>query len=271
MWVGAGVLIALAAALVAFAFGTQRRILFPAPAAVPGAEPPRYVERLWLDSEAGRTEAWLLAREGDPGPSPLLLFAHGNGELIDDWAETFRTPLAWGVHVLLVEYPGYGRSRGRPSERTIAHVMRAAYDRAVARPEVDAARVIGYGRSLGGGAVCALARERVLAALVLESSFTSVGALAARMGWPRALVLDPLDNEAVLRGFERPVLILHGRHDPIIPPENAPSLARAAPRGELVWLDCGHNDCPRPWSAIRRFLDAHGLAPSDRAPGLCSR
>ncbi len=255
-----GGLLALMIGIVALGMLLQRRVLFPAPRVFADGGPPERVERLWLETGSGRTEAWLLSPSGAGGKrSPLLVFAHGNGELIDHWSREFETALGWGVHVLLVEYPGYGRSTGRPSERSIARVMLEAYDQLVRRPSIDPDRVIGYGRSLGGGAVCALARERRLAALVLESSFTSVRALAAGIGWPGALVLDPFDNEAVLRTFPAPVLVLHGRRDEVIPPGNAPLLARASARSELVWLECGHNDCARPWREIRSFLEAHGL------------
>ena len=207
-----------------------------------------------------RSEALLLAAEPREGaPTPLLLYAHGNGELIDYWAGDEFEPLrAAGVSVLLVEYPGYGRSSGSPSQASIAQSMVAAFDWAVAQPGVDRARVVGYGRSLGGGAVCALARERPLAALVLESTFTSVRALAAELfHLPGFLVLDPFDNLAAVSTFEGPILVLHGERDEMIPFEHARRLHAANRRSQLHLLPCGHNDCARPWELIERFLLAN--------------
>ena len=69
------------------------------------------MEQIWLNTSFGRVEAWYLpAIEPAPERAPLLLFAHGNGELIDYWPEEFDEPRRWGAGVLLVEYPGYGRS-----------------------------------------------------------------------------------------------------------------------------------------------------------------
>ena len=188
-----------------------------------------------------------------------MIYTHGNGELIDDWVDGFEEPRGWGMNVLLVEYPGYGRSGGAPSERSIRAAMLAAYDWASARPEVDPKRIVGYGRSLGGGAMCALAAQRHLDALVLESTFTSVRAMAKRLGVPGFMVLDPFDNLARVREFDGPILFVHGTRDSIVPVDEARTLHAAAARSELELIACGHNDCVRPWPRVREFLARHGL------------
>jgi fermentation-respiration switch protein FrsA (DUF1100 family) len=246
----------------ALAFVAQRALIFPRSAIPPG--PAADLERLggeplWLATGGGRSEAWLLPARPRGAPGPLLLYAHGNGELIDHWAEAFEPARARGVSALLVEYPGYGRSEGSPSEASIRDALVAAFDWAAARDGVDRARIVGWGRSLGGGAVCALARERPLAALVLESTFTSVRSMAARFGVPAFLVRDPFDNLALVRGFEGPLLLLHGEHDEVIAVDHARSLHAAARRAELHLLPCGHNDCARPWDAVLGFLAEHDL------------
>jgi hypothetical protein len=253
-------LLCLAVALVYFG---QRSLIFPGSRAL-GAVAPEDVggERIWLAATGARSEAWLLpARNGAAGP--LLVYAHGNGELIDHWVEAFEPARERGAAVLLVEYPGYGRSRGSPSESTIRAAMVAAYDFAMQQRGYAGKPVVGWGRSLGGGAVCALARERALAALVLESTFTSVVQMARRAGLPARfaplLVRDPFDNLALLRRFRGPVLLLHGERDELVPPDEARALAAEALAAELHWLPCGHNDCARPWPPVLRFLAAHGL------------
>ena len=132
-------------------------------------------ESIWLDIDGERVEAWFLPATGAL-PHPLLIHAHGNGELIDIQTKSVAPLRAAGISVLLVEYPGYGRSGGNPSEKSVTATFVAAYDRVKGDPRVDATRIIGYGRSLGGGAVAQLAARRPLAALVLESTFTSIAA-----------------------------------------------------------------------------------------------
>jgi uncharacterized protein len=243
-----------------FMFAVQRKLVFPAPrtAAAPLLSPE--VERSWLELDGARSEVWFLpGTQQQSAPRPLIVYAHGNGELIDPWVDQFEPLRAAGVSVLLVEYPGYGRSSGKPSQSSITRAFVAAYDRAVENPRVDARRIIGWGRSLGGGAICALAHERPLAALVLESTFTSIRAQARAYGMPGFLVRDPFDNLARVREFARPVLILHGELDRSIPVAQARELHAASPGSELHVLPCGHNDCPRPSEILLRFLAERGL------------
>lgn len=259
-----GLLLAvLLAAYWTLLFLAQRWLLFPAPTVVGAPPRPPDAEQIWLETAAGRTEAWFLPPASPrTAPGPLLVFTHGNGELIDFWPPAFDEPRRWGVAVLLVEYPGYGRSAGHASEATITQAVLAAYDWARARQDVDSGRIVAYGRSVGGGAACQLAARRPVAALVLESAFTSTRAFARGFGAPAFLVRDPFDNLAVAREYRGPLLLLHGSHDDVILPRHSQALAAVARRAELHLLPCGHNDCPRPWPQIRSFLDRHGLLPA---------
>jgi fermentation-respiration switch protein FrsA (DUF1100 family) len=245
----------------------QRSILFPKPPLFGAPAMPPDAQQVWLSTPAGRVEAWFLPANPNPSnpsnpstrPNPLLLFTHGNGELIDYWPDEFQEPRSWGVGVLLVEYPGYGRSEGSPSQQSITQAVVAAYDWARSQPSIDPARLIPYGRSLGGGAAAILSLERQVPAMILESSFSSVSAFAARFGAPAFLVRDPFDSIAAVSKFQGPILVLHGDRDDIVPPGHSRTIAAAAKHATLTWMPCGHNDCPRPWREIRAFLEAHKL------------
>lgn len=244
----------------ALLFFAQRALMYPAPPPVGTPVRPPDVRQVWLATPAGKVEAWYLPPSGDRSrPAPLFLFAHGNGELIDYWPDAFDPPRSWGYGVLLLEYPGYGRSAGRPSEGAITAATLAAFDWAANQPGIDSTRIIGYGRSLGAGAVCAILDQRPVAGLILESPFTTVRAFAIRYGAPGFLVRDPFDNLSRLRTYKGPILILHGEHDGIIPPSHSRTLAAAAPHAELHFLPCGHNDCPRAWELVRPFLQRNRL------------
>ncbi len=245
-------------------FFAQRSMLFPRPP-VGGAPPrPPFAEQIWLTTSFGRIEAWYLPPLHSSGAAPLLVFTHGNGELIDYWPEEFDAPRGWGLGVLLVEYPGYGRSDGTPSQSAIREGMLAAYDWAAADARVDRSRIIPYGRSLGGGAATLLSLERAVPALILESAFSSVAAFASGFGAPAFLIRDTFDSVAALKRFKGPTLIVHGDRDDIVPPHHARALAAAAGNATLTFMPCGHNDCPRPWAEVRSFLDQHRLLPDAR-------
>jgi pimeloyl-ACP methyl ester carboxylesterase len=104
-----------------------------------------------------------------------------------------------------------------------------------------------------------MSTARPVAALILESTFTSVAAFARSYGAPGLLVRDRFDNLAAVRRFTGPVLILHGEHDQTIPVSHSRALHAAQPSSELVVMPCGHNDCERPWAAIQGFLRKHRL------------
>jgi fermentation-respiration switch protein FrsA (DUF1100 family) len=189
----------------------------------------------------------------------LVVYAHGNGELVDFWLSEFSPLRSEGVSVLLVEYPGYGRSSGTPSESSIQQALAAGYDWAQAKPGIDPNRIVGYGRSLGGGAICALGRVRSLAALVLESTFTSIQDMAAeRFGVPRVLVRNGFENLAFVGNYRSPILLLHGEDDQLVPVSQARRLAAAAPGAELDIERCGHG-CSGQWPVVLAFLRKHGL------------
>ncbi len=267
----AGVVIALIAVFVSAMYFGQRVIMYPAPRSTPPPARDR-AEIVRLDLAAGPVEALLLAAEGGAAtPAPLLIFTHGNGELADYWIDEFGEPRRWGWAVLLLEYPGYGRSAGNPSEASIRAAALAAYDWARHDPRIDSTRIVAYGRSLGGGAAARLAAERSLAALILESSFTSVRPLAARMLMPGVLVRDPFDNLRALQDYRGPMLVIHGTFDDIVPVTEGRKLAAAVPGAELHELPCGHNDCPQAWGVIRAFLARHRIHPAEPLQGTDRR
>src|SRR5215831_6209255 len=173
LFVVLGVAFTLYALWALLLFTQQRRMMFLAwGAPAPGAgAPPAGVERTWLQTVSARVEAWYLAPRPAAVPAGAVIFAHGNGETIDAWPRELERFRGLGFGVLLVEYAGYGRSSGAPTEASVRDAFVAAYDWLRAQPEIDSERIVGFGRSLGGGAICGLSRERPLAALILLSAF----------------------------------------------------------------------------------------------------
>ena len=257
----------LYAAWCAFLFLAQRAMLFPTAMAFadPDPHPPAGFEVLHFDTPAGTVEAWYHPPPGSgPGRAgPLMIFAHGNAETIDTAAPQMAACLRLGLGLLAVEYPGYGRSAGRPSETSIGAAMLAAYDRIRTRPEVDPGRIAACGRSLGGAAACLLADRRPLAALILVSSFTRVRAFTRRYLVPSFLVRDPFDNLSALNRFKGPVLIVHGTGDTVIPVAHGRALHQAAADSRLILYPCDHNDCPPDdglfWRDVGGFLTDAGI------------
>lgn len=256
-------------------FVAQRRVVFPGASREPlraEATAPAGVTQVWLEPSFGRVEAWFFPAAGATA-GPTVVFAHGNGELIDDWQEEMTDLREEGLNALLVEFPGYGFSEGSPSREAIRETFTAAYDWLVQQGDVDPERIVAYGRSLGGGAAGDLAMDRPVGALALQSTFTSAEALAREMLLPGFLVRDRFDNQQAVATFDGPVLLMHGVDDDVISYDHAEGLASVRPGLEVTDIDCAHNDCARQWPAIRAnllaFLGAHGLldVPGTRRSG----
>jgi fermentation-respiration switch protein FrsA (DUF1100 family) len=236
-----------------FLFIMQRQLLFPRylimePAPVQKNIPG--IDRIWLHTSFGKVETWLLrpSQSKAPKPFPVVIFAHGNGELIDFWPDELKKFNGLGLGVLLVEYPGYGRSKGTPTQKSISETFEAAYDMLVSRQDVDTHHIILFGRSVGGGAICDLAAKKPSAALILISTFTSIRSFAPRYLAPGFLIRDPFDNLTVVRSYNNPVLIMHGKFDEIIPYTHGKTLYEAAKNGKMITYPSRHNDCPPDWN-----------------------
>ena len=237
-------------------FGVQRRLVFPgmfrdSPRATASA--PEGVTQVWLETSFGQVEAWFFNAEGGI-PGPTILFAHGNGELIEDWESEMGRVAKAGVRALLVEFPGYGHSEGRPSRSTIRETFTLAFDWLVGRDDVDADRIVAFGRSIGGGAAGDLSLDRPVRALVLQSTFSSAAAIARESMVPGFLVRDRFDNQRAVADFSGPILLMHGIDDDVIPYSHAETLARTREELEINEIDCAHNDCAREWRTVVEYL-----------------
>ncbi len=252
-----------------FIFLIQRQLMFPSYMI---ESPPEIrnisgLEKIWLNTDDGKFETWFFPPV--PGtvkcPAPAVIFAHGNGELIDFWHDDLRRFTEIGIGLMLVEYPGYGRSTGKPSQESITKAFITAYDYLASRKDVDPSKIILFGRSIGGGAVCQLALKRPSSAMILTSTFTSTRAFAPRYFVPGFLVRDTFDNLAVIREYKSPVLLFHGKHDEVVPYSHGVKLSNAAKNAKLITYSCGHNDCPPNydifWKDVELFLSNNSIIP----------
>jgi hypothetical protein len=137
------------------------------------------------------------------------------------------------------------------------------YDALAKREGVDPSRIIFHGRSLGGGVAAALGQKRQAAALILESTFTSVAGFFRRFGVPTFLCRHPFRTDEAVTKFRGPILIFHGSHDEVVPVSHGRRLHELAPHSHYVEMDAGHNDFPpdpgRYWEEIRAFLSRNRI------------
>jgi hypothetical protein len=175
-----------------------------------------------------------------------LLFFHGNAGNISHRLDSIRIFHALGLSVFIVDYRGYGRSEGSPSEAGTRRDALAAWRYLTQTRGVAPAQLVTFGRSLGGAVAAQLATQQRPAALMIESSFTSVPDLAAEVYWwlpARWLSRFDYSTREYIAAVECPVLVIHSPDDEIIPFHHGESIFAAARQPkELLRLRGSHNE-----------------------------
>lgn len=248
-----------------------RRLLFkpergPHDLRPPEFPPDVYHTDLSIETPDGHTlHGWLVSRQSSRSTRGVLLICHGNRGSIARREDTALFYLDLGLDVCLFDYRGYGRSTGSASEEGTykdvdavwAGLLNAGY-----QPE----NIVLLGRSLGGAVAAHLATHARPAAVIIESTFSSVSALASEL-YPRLYrVLGSrtrYDTANKVAHFQSPLLLVHSREDELIGLHHAKALLEAAPdTTELVTISGRHRDgfvtsrqvyLP----AIAKFIDQH--------------
>lgn len=174
-----------------------------------------------------------------------LLFLHGNAGNISDRLDKIFLFHRMGLNVLIIDYRGYGKSGGKPSEKGLYRDALAAFDHLVQRPDVSPERIVVYGESLGGVAAIDLAGRRDVAALIIDSSFSSAADMAKVMYpfIPSFVLSIKMDSVAKVRASEVPKLFLHSPADATVPFTLGRKLFEAAAEPkEFVRLAGPHNN-----------------------------
>ena len=251
-------------------FTMQGKLMFPREfAPKPGeAMPfgPVEVMRRALPS-GGEAIAWFAPVNGasEQRPAPVVVYYHGNAEIIDQQESVVRMYHRLGVSVLLIEMRGYGRSAGEPSQAAFREDSLAFFDEMLTRADVDRGRIVIHGRSLGGGAAADLAAAHPPKAMILEATFTSAASMAWRYLAPPFLVTSPFRTERVVRTLDAPLLVMHGIHDEVVSVSHGRALRAMAKRAQLREFDCMHNDLfargfgDEYWDTIATFLRSNGI------------
>ena len=255
------VLAALLLGVPAAAWFAQDRLIFYPQPVVSTADLPAAAKPLEIVATDGtRLRGWI--RGADAVPAPVVLYFGGNAEEVSGTLADPRWPRGWAI--VAVNYRGYGTSEGAPGESALVADALVIHDAIAARPEVDARRIVAFGRSLGTGVAVKLAAARPLAGLVLVSPFDSLVELGrTHYPWlPVALLLrHRFDAAAEARRVKVPLLAIVADRDAIIPHERSRALydAWAGPKSWLVVGATDHNSLSVPdafWAGVAGFLGA---------------
>lgn len=188
-----------------------------------------------------------------------LIFFHGNAGNISHRLDKIETFYKVGLNIFIIDYRGYGKSEGNPSEQGLYLDALAAYDYLNRRTDIDSNKLIAYGESLGGAVAVDLATKRKMAGLIVDSSFTSVPEMAqAKSVWvPGFLISTKMDSFSKIKMVNVPKLFIHSPNDEIIPYYMGEKLYNAAPAPKgFLKIKGSHNE----GFFISKHLYAEGIA-----------
>jgi uncharacterized protein len=191
----------------------------------------------------GEQCAWVLHRDkvvGKTLPTRVWLVFGGNGSTGLDYASLFAGPELAGDLVVLCDFPGYGRSAGKPSpasaRRTVLALVPALAHELEVSMEALRPQLRVFGHSLGCAAVLMAVQEYRIESGVLIAPFTTMRDMAKKLlGWPLCEVLyHRFDNLAELRKIEDHggaiLTVFHGTADEVIPLRMSRELQTAFPK-----------------------------------------
>jgi uncharacterized protein len=219
------------------------------------------VEDVWLyDREGQKVHAWWRPRAESKW---TILYCHGNG---GNNSAYLRTIQGFGdqlsADVLIVDYPGYGHSEGRPSEAGCYDVADLGMRWLRETKLIPVGRLLIIGESLGGGVATEIAKRHPHRALILLATFTAVDDRAQEM-YPffptRWLMSNHFRSIDRIREHDRPLYVAHGTNDSVIPHHHGRRLfeAHPGPTKRFFTIDGGdHVQCrtPQMYADLREFL-----------------
>ena len=240
----------------------MRSLIYPAPAVPVGDPPTGFEEELLTLDDGTQVVGWHrpLSR---PASGPVMIFFHGNGENLETMKMSGLYPqlIGLGVPLLVIDYPGYGRSTGQPSEVALLKAADATVD--WARERYPGRVLVPCGWSLGAALAIHLGATSPSAVIgvIAISPWTRLPDVA-NLHFPRFLVsmglTEEYDSLSLASQIEQPALIIHGADDQIIPVEQGELVARSWRRARWVSIaGAGHNDLlsrAEVWQEIDDFV-----------------
>lgn len=189
-----------------------------------------------------RIHGWWIPRMG---ADKTVLFLHGNAGNIGDRLDKAQLFHELGVNVLMIDYRGFGRSEGKPTEAGMYRDSQLALNFLYDDKGIPSQDVVVYGDSLGGVAATYVAAHNEVGGLVVDSSFTHSRDMARYMyPWvPSFLVRKMLDSLERIVQVDEPKLFFHSPEDRTVPFALGRKLFDAAAQPKtFIETRGGHND-----------------------------
>ncbi|HEY3129175.1 MAG TPA: alpha/beta hydrolase [Acidobacteriota bacterium] len=196
----------------------------------------------WYCTPYRKTEGVLIPNQSDM----TLLWFHGNAGNISHRYEMTMMLMDLPVCVFIIDYRGYGKSEGSPSEQGLYYDAQGAWDYLLSRRGILPSRIVIFGDSLGSAPAIDLASKVRPAGLIVQSGFTSAPDMAAAVMpfLPRFLMRTKMDSVHKIPSVRCPKLFIHSPADEIVPYKLGRRLFDSAPEPKEFYeiANAPHNE-----------------------------
>ena len=179
-------------------------------------------------------------------PKGVILYFHGNAGDLQGWGQIADFFVDLDYDVLIMDYRGYGKSRGEKSMEFLYNDAELWYE--FAKQHYSESKITVYGRSLGTTFAAYVAAQHEPNKLILEAPFYSMLAIAKSRFYflPIRYLLDyTFPTYQFMDDVNCPVTFYHGTYDQVIPYDQGTKLYNSfnSDKKELITIPKGgHNN-----------------------------
>lgn len=216
-------------------------------------------EEITIPIDHADTLHLVLFKTEHPIKRGVVLYFHGNRENVEWYAAQATLFTEEGYEVMMMDYPGYGKSRGERSEEKIYKWATWVYQ--LARKKYEPSKIVIYGKSLGTGVASYLAAKKDCRQVILETPYRNFAAVFSYYVpiYPfKALLHYQFPTDQYLQQVDVPIHIIHGTNDFVIAHRQSVALKESKKEIELLTIEGGaHNnlfDFQKARSGLKKWL-----------------
>jgi uncharacterized protein len=188
----------------------------------------------------------------------IVLYFHGNKKNISWYAKYIPYFTKHGYEVLMIDYPGYGKSTGKLTEQKLYNWASLVYKIACKKFAADS--IIIYGKSMGTGIAAQLASNNPCKKLILETpyyDFPSVVSHYLPIYPARWMLHYKLPTYQYLPLVKAPITIFQGTDDWLVTFSNAKQLIPLLKKGdEFITVQGGEHNNLYTYPVVTAKLDS---------------
>ena len=169
---------------------------------------------------------WFWNIENKEGKNPLVIFFGGNAQnssntLYNYYQSGIMKNVFGNYNLMLIDYPGYGMSKGKPSDDSMFIASKYIFEYATKMSEVNIDNIVIMGYSIGTGVASYCASENDASGLILVAPYDKAlslynDAIDSFHGSVASLAKYSFDSSTYAENVNEPTLIFTSKKDEVI-------------------------------------------------------